>query len=519
VRCVGRPVEDPDDVPLEENTARGSARVRLQPCLLQILTGQHQGRVVLARTALQFSPMDRVPLRPGRLLRVNVQSEDGAVREVMILRPPVRGPALAWLVAGLTALAVLVLGLRGAAFAAAVALTAAATAFVLMPLVSGRLPVAAGLGAYMVLVAGICIFLGGGAGRHALAAILGATLGLAVAAALVWFSPRALGLRGLASTWATYIHQALSPDTNRFDFTRLLVCGATVMVLGLALDVGVSVASGVRHVADTEPGADRRRLLDVGLGLSRDITGTMILTLVFVWVGARVHVLLLPWAVGATPRELLNSESLAADVVRVAAATVGLAVTGPATALVASALGISGGGARRARRANRFRVIGLWALTAALAVLAGGLVWTIGQEAEAAGGLPLVGDLKRVREPEFSGPQDGVKQAHKRLRTGDLDEAAVILWAVIRRDPAHGPAHRALARVYATRGWHVLAAAQIEEALALMPGDSESHYIAGVVAAWRGRPEEARRHLVEALAIDPENEEAARALGALFEAP
>ena len=516
VLAVGGAIEDTQDIPVLHNAGRGSGRMRYQVVFLRIMTGLYRGRVAATQNVLHFSPAHNVLLRRGSLVRVCLDAEAGRFRSCEILKPAVRVVDLTWMVAAFLAAGVLALGLRGAAFTASFLLTGVASAFVLAPMASGRLPVGAGLAIYVAAVSVICLCLVGTVGRKALAAVAGAAVGIATGGGVVWLVHGLLDLSGLENTYAIFLQQALGERAASFNFPDLLVCGAVITILGLALDLGVSVASGMEHVAREDPSAGRKKILAVGLGLSRDITGTMILTLLFVWLGVRVHILLLPWVLGVTPRELVNSESLSAEVLRVSAGTMGLIVTGPVTALAGMLL-LSGRGKRRKpERPPIFHRAGLWGLAALLAVAAFGLAWFIHHETEAAGGPPLIWKWQNLSRPEPLHEVEALERAEEYMRAGSLDKAAWLLWGVRNREAVRGWARRDLARIYAARRWFVLAESEILTALARLPRDSETHYIAGIVDAWRDRPESARRHLEKAIELDPANNAAAESLRALF---
>ena len=507
---VGRAVEDLQDKPLRVNAARGSPRNRFQPCLLRVMTGRYRGQVVLGRNLLQFIPSHNAHLRPGTLLCVTVYSQGEAVSRVDILKPIVRTPDLVWLVAAALLAGIAVLGLRGVALTGALSLTGAAVLFVLLPLAAGRLPVIVGLAVFVLLVAVVCMLVGGGPWRKALAAVGGAVIGLLVGGAVAWAMQWWLDFSGLENTYAVFLQDLLGRGAASFDFARLLTLAAVVTILGLTLDLGVSVASAMDHVARTDLKVKPERLLQVGLALSRDITGTMVATLVFVWLGVNVALFLLPWTIGVTPRELVNSEAFCAHVVLLASGATGLVLSGPATALVGMRLlGRPGLPPADARRQSWGRKA-LWILLAALAAIAALLLWCGVREIQPAGDLPIVWKWSGPAPVDMPSAEAALDEAEDRIQAGRLSDSARFLWRVLDEDPANGRAHRDVAYVYAARGWYVLAESEIEQALAALPNDSETHYIAGTVYHERGRPEEARSHFERAAALDPTNAKAAR---------
>jgi len=515
VLAVGAPIEDDQDVPVLHNALRGSGRMRYQVVFLRIMTGLHRGRIVAAQNVLQFNPAENIPLRRGSLAHVSLDAQGGRVHACEFIKPAVRVVDSAWMIAALLIAGIIALGARGVAFTAAFVLTGVAFAVVWAPVASGRLPMEAALVVYVTAVSVICLCLTGAVGRKALSAVAGATAGILTGSGVVWLLQRMLDLSGLENVYAVFLREALGENGASFNFPGLLVCGAVIAILGLTLDLGVSVAAGMDHVRREDPAAGRKKLLDVGLGLSRDITGTMILTLVFVWLGVRVHVLLLPWALGITPRELINCESLSAEVLRISAGTMGLIVTGPVTALVCAALPI------RAEKGNAagprvFARARLWGLSVAMAVVAAGLAWFVFQNAELAGGPPLVWKWRNLPRPERLPAKEALERSEAEMRAGSLDEAAWILWGVRAREADNGRVRRNLARIYAARRWFVPAESEIRPAIEKLPDDSQTHYIAGVVDAWRNRPESARAHLQKALELDPSNDAAATAFGHLF---
>jgi NADH:ubiquinone oxidoreductase subunit 6 (subunit J) len=76
------------------------------------------------------------------------------------------------------------------------------------------------------------------------------------------------------------------------------------------------------------PDVPRHELIAAGLNICRDVVGTMVLTLVFAFVGLKLPVLLLPEATQMSAAELVNSEAGASEILLVLAGAVALVITG-----------------------------------------------------------------------------------------------------------------------------------------------------------------------------------------------
>jgi len=98
------------------------------------------------------------------------------------------------------------------------------------------------------------------------------------------------------------------------------------------------------------------------------------------------------------------------------------------------------------------------------------------------------------------------------VREGRIAQALVALWAADQDDPR---VQVKLAYLCMARRWLAHAREHIERALALGADDSLAHYVAGVVYLWSGQRADARRHLLRAIEMDPNNTAARQALETL----
>ena len=129
--------------------------------------------------------------------------------------------------------------------------------------------------------------------------------------------------------------------TPPFDFSQLLVAGMLMGVLGVAVDGAIEVSSSMEEIRRANPNMPTWRLIASGMNVGTDILGTMVNTLVFAYLGAR---LLLVMAVTAPevnlfqspPIELLSVGVVAAEIVRLLAGTLGLVLAIPITAMISA---------------------------------------------------------------------------------------------------------------------------------------------------------------------------------------
>jgi len=506
VEALGEATHDTFTEPVETNPARGPAWNRYQPVVLRILSGRWRGRLVAASNLLHFKPSSNAHLRPGTLVHVSLAWQDDSISQVLIYKPIVRYHLVIGLIAAALCAVILFARMRGLALVASLTLSVTAASAVLFPQILNGFPALAAVAGYALLIMLVMVLLLENAGRKTLAAILGACCGLLAAVLVVLIASGPLRLSGLPTTFAIVLQQAI-PKELSLNFVDLLTCGTVVCILGVVVDQSVGIASAVETVC-REPGktawADALR---AGMRMSRDVTGTMLLTLILVWAGAELHALMLPQGLGLSFRELINSEAMAVEMLRLTAAGIGLVVTGPATALISAMLFAHRRAAVRPVMRPK-RMWHLWAVLGVEAALTVGLLMNV----------PLFihgPSMSDYQLPRLNSAQAYYEEA-RRVEEQSTPAALLALWQAIELDPSLGPAHRQLARIYVTRRWFVPAFGAARRAVDLMPEDPDTHYVAGVMLLWLNQHADAEREFRAALRLDPDNANATAALKAMF---
>ena len=516
VVAVTAPVADAFEKPVRGNAGRGPANLRHQAVALRILTGINRGRLVLARNILQFDPAGSAFIARGSNVRVSMTMSEGSVYDVLIYKPIVRFPVIIYLVAALLCGGIVALRIRGLALAAALLLSVLGLSLLVFPLVLRGMPPLLAVSAYALLMTMVFLLLLEGWGRKGLAATIGACGGMAVAVAAVLIAVGPLKLSGYPTTFSIMLKEALPAD-HMLSFVSLLTAGTAVCVLGLVLDLGVSIAAAVEAVCRQAGGISSRAALAAGMRMNRDVMGTMLLTLVFVWLGESLHAMMLPDALYMSGRELLNNEAMAVELLGLAAGGIGLVATGPITALAAVSLFMHAKPQTTARRREENRLWPLWlVLSVELAICVACAVCIASTAGEADRGSPWEQHGVAAAVPKLTSSADLCQYAREQLSRGNEAQAALALWRAGTLDPRCGLRHRELARIYVNERWFVLAHDEIRQALDLLPNDSDTHYVAGVTWSWLSDEHRAESELKKALELDPKNTNASEALRTLF---
>lgn len=203
-----------------------------------------------------------------------------------------------------------------------------------------------------VVVSAAGITLIAGTNRKALSAVVGTAVGATLAGLLAALVSRYLGYTGLAIDFGPRLNLDVaywhSRALGRVDFAGLLAAGMLISALGATMDVSVAVAAAAAAVsagarrADDEPAkrVSRRQAALAGLRVGRDMMGLMAAALGFIYLGGRLIGFLALQSLRSVTGwlELMNYESVGADVVRLLAGAIGLTAAIPATALAAAFL-------------------------------------------------------------------------------------------------------------------------------------------------------------------------------------
>lgn len=190
--------------------------------------------------------------------------------------------------------------------------------------------------ASLTLVTIVTLFFISGWNRKSLVAVIGTLGGLFIAGILALISGKLAQLTGLGNEEAqmlSYISEGI-----QLNYQGILFSGILIGALGAVMDVGMSVASSTYEIHTLNSEISKYQLFKSGMNVGRDVMGTMSNTLILAYAGGSLPLMLLFQANQIPLIEMLNREMIASEVVRAISGSIGLVLTIPITAFIATIL-------------------------------------------------------------------------------------------------------------------------------------------------------------------------------------
>lgn len=118
----------------------------------------------------------------------------------------------------------------------------------------------------------------------------------------------------------------------------LLGCSVLISALGAVMDVAVSLSASLEELIQVNPKMSQQDLVHSGMNIGKDMIGTMSNTLILAFAGSSFTTLLVLMSLGYKAEQLLSSDFISIELVQGICATIGLVLTVPVTAFLASFL-------------------------------------------------------------------------------------------------------------------------------------------------------------------------------------
>ena len=321
-----------EDVP---NLQQGDNNVK-QIVKIKVLSGKYKGTERYVDNMLTGNPAYDIPLKKGDKVVLHLEANTPEVLSSddvdFFIADLKRDNTLIFIAGAFFILLVLIGGKKGAASLISIAATVALMFFVLMPLIlHGFCPIASAVFT-AILSSAITIYLVGGFNSKSSAAILGTVLSLIIAAGLSMGVIYYARLTGFAGEENMFLYSA-HPNLN---FTGILSASMIIAALGALMDTAVSIASTINEIYETDKTLSVKKLFVSGMNVGRDIIGTMSNTLILVYLGSSLSLVLLSSNIDL--QKFFNLNQVATEISSALIGSIAILACVPLTALISAYL-------------------------------------------------------------------------------------------------------------------------------------------------------------------------------------
>ena len=202
--------------------------------------------------------------------------------------------------------------------------------FILPQISQGRDPILIAVIASIAIIP-VTFYLSHGINRKTTSAIIGTFIALVLTGILANVFVEAARLTGFASEEAGFLQNEMNGQIN---IKGLLLAGIIVSVLGILDDITVSQAAVVYQLKKLSPTLGFKDLYLHAMDVGRDHIASVVNTLVLVYTGAAMPLLLLFVNSSRPFGQVINHEVIAEEIIRTLVSSIGLILAVPITTLL-----------------------------------------------------------------------------------------------------------------------------------------------------------------------------------------
>lgn len=321
--------EDAESINQGEQTTKQEVTVR-------VLTGDFKGSERIIDNMLTGNPAYDIPLSKGDKVILHMEPVSDTVttpEDVDIFIADIQRNTEIYIFTGIFCILLLIIGhKKGLTSIISILSTLALIFFMLMPMIlNGFCPIASAVLTGIISTV-ITIYLVGGFNSKSSSAIIGTSISLVFAGALSMLAIYFAHLTGFAGEENMFLYTA-RPDLS---FTGILSASMIIAALGALMDTAVSIASTVNEIYETDKTLSVKQLFKSGMNVGRDIIGTMSNTLILVYLGSSLPLVLLSSNIDMN--KFFNLNQVATEILSAITGSIAILVCVPATAIIAAIL-------------------------------------------------------------------------------------------------------------------------------------------------------------------------------------
>ena len=299
-----------------------------QTIQVRLLTGEFKGETVELDNMLTGNPYSDIKLKKNT--KVILHAEDNGEGVEFSIEDIKRSGNLGWLSLLFCGLLIYVGRKKGFYSLISIGLTVLLITHALSPLILiGINPV---LATILICVASTAatMYLVGGFNAKSTSAVIGAMLSLLFAGLLSYITMFTAHLTGFTEENSMFLYTA-HPE---LDFIGITISTMILATLGAVMDVAMSIASTINEIYITDNTKTVKDLFISGMNVGRDIIGTMANTLILVYLGGSLPLLLLAGNIDL--QKFINLNQVVTETASALIGSIAIVICVPFTAVAAS---------------------------------------------------------------------------------------------------------------------------------------------------------------------------------------
>ena len=303
---------------------------------VKIITGQFKGEEKVTENLMTGNPAYEVFLKEGDRVLLMMESATDShenIKDVDIFITDVKRAGTIYLYSFIFIAFLIGIGRKkGLLSLLSIVITVLLIFLIFVPAVLwGMSPVIAAL-VISILSTVATMYLVAGFNSKSNAAVLGTVLSLIFASALALISIKMAHLTGFMGEESVFLYT----QKPNLSFTGILAASMIVAALGALMDVAVSIASTINEIHITDKNLGVMELFKSGMNVGRDIIGTMSHTLILVYLGSAMPLVLL--ASNIDTSKFFNLNQVASEILSALTGSISLLACVPLTAIMAAYL-------------------------------------------------------------------------------------------------------------------------------------------------------------------------------------
>lgn len=313
-----------EDIVLENNN------ITKQVVDIKITKGKLKDNIISTDNVISGNPNYDIKLKKGS--KVILHTETDGENLFFSIADIERAPVLGWLTLIFCGLLLYVGKKKGLYSLVSIILTCILISKILIPIILIGINPVIGTVLVCIFSTAITMYLVGGFNRKSTSATIGCTLSLIFAGTLSLLTVKLAHLTGFHNEHTIFLFST-RPDLN---FISILVSTMMLATLGAVMDVAMSIASTINEIYTVDSSKTVKELFVSGMNVGRDIIGTMANTLILVYLGGALPLLLL--ASNIDFNKFINLNQVVTEISSALIGSCAIVVCVPITAFVASEL-------------------------------------------------------------------------------------------------------------------------------------------------------------------------------------